>query len=246
MKTVSLSEGLQEIEGQSFLSCKSLEKIDLPESVQSIGSSAFIHCDSLNEIKFPSSMEYLGRNAFEGCTSLEKIKMPDYIKEVQENVFEDTIWLRDQRKKNEFIIFGGNLIKYTGNQESVVIPSEVRVIARGAVSSKKRLKEVTIPSNVEYVAYSAIEFCNNLETVYIEDGVGGFGNYAFYGANLKKLVFEGSLPKDKGQKLLNEEILPQLTLYAPAGSDVEKFAIENQVKFQALDEYGNAPGLKNE
>lgn len=238
LKTVMIPEGLQEIETQSFRSCSSLEKINFPESLQILGSEAFAYCKSLKEISFPTSMDSLGKKLFKECRNLENIKAPVYVKEVKEYAFEDTIWLENKRKEKEFIIFGGNLIEYAGNQKHVRIPSEVKLIAEGAFNNNKMLKEVTIPSSVEHVYTFAFEFCNNLDTVIIEDGVGGFDYMSFYDTNLKTLIFQGSLPKDKGENLLDDEILPNITVYAPAGSDVEVFAMENNVKFHYLDEYG--------
>ncbi len=114
-----------------------------------------------------------------------------------------------------------NLLKYTGDSSSVVIPDyinniEVANLNRGLFSNRiklkkvqigknincisdqafmncKNLKEINIPSNVKRIGKSAFENCTSLEKVTIENGLLSVDSRAFYNCNkLEKIEFPSS------------------------------------------------------
>ncbi len=74
---------------------------------------------------------------------------------------------------------GATLVQYTGSEENVVIPSDVRVIGEDAFSGNASVRTVTIPNGVEEIRYHAFSGCDLLTKVSIGDSVDTIGRAAF-------------------------------------------------------------------
>lgn len=88
----------------------------------------------------------------------------------------------------------GTITKYIGNENEVVIPSEINgvtvtSIGDGAFSSSSNLSncnnitQITIPDSVTRIGNNAFSDCQNLENVVIPDSVISIGDYAFLRCN---------------------------------------------------------------
>ncbi len=82
---------------------------------------------------------------------------------------------------NDFVIYNGALIKYTGQEVNVVIPYGVRSIAYCAFADCVDLLSVTIPASVTCIGDAAFSCCFNLEEVIIPNSVVSMGHYVFFG-----------------------------------------------------------------
>ncbi|MBR6783216.1 MAG: leucine-rich repeat protein [Clostridia bacterium] len=85
---------------------------------------------------------------------------------------------------------GKSIIKYTGNDENVVIPTVIEgkaviQISGTAFESNMNIKSVYIPDTVYQISGSAFENCMNLESVHMPIALYGIGDGAF--ANCKSL-----------------------------------------------------------
>lgn len=76
LKTVTLSEGLENIEEMAFWHCTSLTGLTLPSTLKSIGSEAFADCFALTELTIPAGVTEIGDGAFAGCTGLKTVTIP--------------------------------------------------------------------------------------------------------------------------------------------------------------------------
>ncbi len=72
LKSVVLSEGLEEIEYQCFYDCIELNRIVIPDSVVSIENEAFMGCSDLAEATIGRNVCLL-LNTFSGCRFLSKV-----------------------------------------------------------------------------------------------------------------------------------------------------------------------------
>lgn len=68
--SVTISEGIEMIDGYVFCASQGLTKITIPSSVTSIGSQAFYGCTSLTEITIPSNVTTMEFGAFLGIPSI--------------------------------------------------------------------------------------------------------------------------------------------------------------------------------
>lgn len=117
LKKIKLSNRINIISYNTFLSCHSLEEIIIPESVLEIGWLAFSECknlkkvlilgkikilenglfsdcENLTEITLPDTLEEISSKAFYKCTSLEEITIPASVKVMEDNIFLNCINLK--------------------------------------------------------------------------------------------------------------------------------------------------------
>jgi len=80
---------------------------------------------------------------------------------------------------NNFTIVNGELIKYYGNDDAIVIPNGVTYIADNAFK-QCTAKKITIPETVTKIGDEAFSMCNNLASIKIPDSVTYIGDRAFY------------------------------------------------------------------
>ena len=85
----TIPEGIKQIVGGAFQSCKSLTSITIPNSVTSIGNGAFGDCYGLTSITIPNSVTSIGGSAFSGCRSLTSITIPNSVTSIGVDAFSD-------------------------------------------------------------------------------------------------------------------------------------------------------------
>ena len=98
-------------------------------------------------------------------------------------------------------IKNGELIKYSGNAEKVIIPYSVNNIGIRAFSNNTTLKEVTIPSSVKRISRYAFRGCTGLRKITIPSSVTAVDEGAFLGcSNLIVRVDDPSSIKNWSKK----------------------------------------------
>lgn len=83
--------------------------------------------------------------------------------------------------KGDFVIDGGTLVSYTGNETDLTIPLGITTIGKDCFSKNNNLNSVYIPDEVTSIDYAAFEDCKNLKKVTIGDGLKSIGQSAFSG-----------------------------------------------------------------
>ncbi len=169
VKEYILSEGIEEI-GQFSFARSSVEKIQMQDGVKKIGYGAFYHCDNLSEVELPGTVEV-----------------------VEPNAFTYTAWVDDFLKDGteDFLISGGVLVAYRGQESKVSIPEDVRVIAAEAFANHTEIKELVLSDNLITIGEGAFENCSNLSTVVMGKQVKQIKDRAFAGCKISNV----SLPK---------------------------------------------------
>lgn len=87
LKSITIPNSVEEINGYAFYGCENLESIVIPDSVTFIGGSAFTNCSNLKSIKLSSNIEYLNYYSFANCTSLTSIDIPNSVTSIVYGVF---------------------------------------------------------------------------------------------------------------------------------------------------------------
>ena len=195
----SLDEALNSL--QSDLQIPTLQKVILPEGLESIGKGAFSGCN-LQEVNLPSTLKYIGTSAFEGCY-IDNFTIPAGVEYIGVNAFNDTGM--EDRKSNEarrnggdpFIVIGGELVEYTGDDTVVTVPDGVRSIASGAFSYYGGdITSITLPDSVEIIAEDAFSNLLALTTVNFGSGLKEIGHSAFWHCDsLNNVVLPEGLKK---------------------------------------------------
>ena len=91
-------------------------------------------------------------------------------------------------------IVNGELVKYTGTLNRVVIPVSVTSIKENAFENSKMLSNVVIPNSVTKIGARAFAHCNSLRVVFIPESVTSMGKEVFLGCN-EFLTINCSAPK---------------------------------------------------
>lgn len=131
------------------------------------------------------------------------------------------------------------------------IPSGISEIGRGVFKASK-FTSLNIPSNIKEIKINAFNGCVQLKEVTMEDGVEVIGESAFAGCDVLEKVTLASTVQSIGSDAfrecpkLKEIFIPEsvteidpyafymsenVTIYTPAGSYAESFAIENNIPY---------------
>ena len=148
LKSVTLNEGLSDIDSSAFYGCSGLEWLDFPDTVKSIGSSAFYGCTKLSSEVFsslPSNLKTIGSYAFNGCNVASgDIIIPEGVEIIGSYAFKDCF-----------------------NVTNIVVASTVTNIGTYAFQNCRSLKELVIPGNVLHIDFGAFNGCDGLERLTI-------------------------------------------------------------------------------
>ena len=87
-----------------------------------------------------------------------------------------------------FQISDGVLTKYTGSDNSVVIPKKVKAIADEVFAGCGTLEKVSFSNSVDKIGKKAFYKCENLRRIILPDGLTEIGDSAFYGCRSLKVV----------------------------------------------------------
>lgn len=82
---------------------------------------------------------------------------------------------------SEYIVKYGELLKYTGCEKTVIVPSGVTRIGTGAFWSNLAIEKVILPEGVECICGDAFVYCENLKNVNIPSSVSEMGDDPFAG-----------------------------------------------------------------
>ncbi len=84
---------------------------------------------------------------------------------------------------SDFIVNGGQLVKYVGKGSHADIPEGVTVIGERAFSNCTQLVSVSFPSTLNFISPYAFSNCRRLVMVHMPKSVWGIGGYAFEGCD---------------------------------------------------------------
>lgn len=86
-KTVTVSDGVQNIGDNAFHGFSALQTVNLPTSVATVGKSSFAFCTALTSATLPTSLTTIKENAFEGCSALTTAVVPASVTSLGANAF---------------------------------------------------------------------------------------------------------------------------------------------------------------
>ena len=199
LSEVSLPDGMTELYGGVFNSCKSLKKIKLPQNLTVLGESAFSDCVGLESIEIPETVTKIDDLVFNGCTSLAKVDLMDGLKKIGKGAFKNCksltkITIPETVTSMSDALFRGcealKTIKVSprnkhyksapnkrdGNDRVLFNKNKSMLIAYPA-ASRELLYD--IPDSVTVISDWAFCECKKLNRVFIPDSVHEIGEGAF-------------------------------------------------------------------
>ncbi len=254
------------INGFAFSDCIQLKDIILL-SVTTIGESAFENCMMLSDVITSGKLTTVHGRAFRDTSWLDA-QTDEFVM-----MGKDVLIKYNGTDANVEIPYGTTMISSAFEDnfsiESVNIPDTVKNIGQYAFFNAVKLKQVNIPKFVTTIGTSALNGCLSLKEIELPEGYGltSFGPYTFYNdkqltsinipTDVKNLPnnFLGSCPEltdiiipDTVTTIHNNAFQnsPNVHLYVTPGSEGERFAQENNVPYdyveQSADDFIIQPG----
>lgn len=172
LQSTNIPSGVTYIEDKTFAGCNSLPVINgiryadtyllattdktqsnytISEGTKWIAEEAFKDCSAATSITLPSSILSIGTSAFRGCTSLTSV----------------TIENNPRYTSVDGILYTAALdtiICYPSGreEEDIVIPDHVTVVAAGAYADNTHIKSLQVPENVTKIVSTAFTGCDSL------------------------------------------------------------------------------------
>ena len=189
------------ISDSAFENCL-LRSVVFPDTLESIGNKAFLKC-GLGEITFPKSLRSIGANAFANC-SLSKVEIPAGVTEVRSSSFMGCGNLKEINVDSENSTFGSeNGVMFSKDMSTLVccpagksgeyrVPETVTSIGEGAFCYSG-VNPVIVSANVKEICMNAFIGSQNLESIYLPNGLSEIMRRAFRDCvNLKDVYYDGT------------------------------------------------------
>ena len=189
----TLPSTLKVIGDYAFYGTFELHEFDLPASLEEIGSYAFAENDGLYEINIPESVTRIGSYAFYRCYSISvSFAKSGALKEIEHHAFSDCYMLEKIILPEGLEILGDFAFANCDTLLSLHLPSTLREIGEGAISTYYYSSEITIADGNEYFKvtdaslYSAdgkilyLAAMNSKYEFKVIDGCEVINAYAFY------------------------------------------------------------------
>ena len=210
LESVTIPEGVSEIENEAFYFCGQLNFVSIPSTVTKIGSSAFgDDASSLRTMQVKAvTPPTLGHGAFDSPDILQ-VEFVIVVPDVSVSAYKAADGWKDYADfiVGSFVVENGVIVRYLGYGGDVVIPAtidgqKVTGIGDEAFMGCGSLTSVTIPSGVKSIGKRAFYLCESLTTVTIPEGVEGVGNGAFdYCKKLSSVTVEAMTPPTVGNNI---------------------------------------------
>ncbi len=160
----TIPEHINAISPYAFAQNKNLTSIAIGDNVMSVGEGAFWNCSALESVSVSSNVSHIGGYAFEGTKYLDSVT-------------------------DEFLVLGNGILAFVNNEdESIVIPSNVKQIGAAAFAGNNTLKSVSIPEGVSSIGKRAFAACQSLENADLPASVVSVEEEAFYNCTSLKAV----------------------------------------------------------
>jgi hypothetical protein len=159
-------------------------------------------------VNVPKEIHIIGKYAFAGCETLECVTIRDGVTEIEEGAFWKCWYLKE-----------------------VVIPESVTKIGARAFADCKRLERVLL-NCVETIEAWAFDHCDGLRSITLGNNIKTVDDHAFYDCDSLREIMIPVNVEHIGKDVFGR--CPRLTVFAPENSDMELYAIENDIPFQAI------------
>lgn len=193
--TISLKNGITEIEERAFENCEGLKSIVLPSTITVIGgewygdyngAGAFQGCSELTSIVIPDSVTEIGKCAFANCNKLASIVIPDSVKIIDRWAFYRCKNLTELTIGKSVMEIGDYAFQYCSRLTTVNYNASNCEFenSRGyctAFDECKLLSTLNIGEEVTIIPNFAFCDCQGLAAINIPDSVTKIGDRAFIG-----------------------------------------------------------------
>jgi len=193
--SVIMPDTITAIWDYAFANCSSLETVVMSKNVTEILNHAFFECTNLSSITLPETLIEIGSSAFENCTSLKHINIPASISSDKwggyafKNSGLETVDFEEGLNFIAPYTFWGSKIK------SLDFPQSMRTIGANAFCFCEELESVTLNDSIEVIGSNAFG-CSKITEIVIPASVRIMDNAFSACKDLRKIFFEGDAPEE--------------------------------------------------
>lgn len=259
---VKLPASLKTVGENAFNNCTAMKIDKLPASLKIVGRMAFNNCTAISIDKMPNNLTSVAYKAFGNCTNLKSADMPKTLNDLDPFAFDGCTNLTAINIDSENKTYQSqDGVVYTNNKSatyacpngktSVSLSGGVKTIGRCSFSGCKKLKALVIPSGVVSVGQYAFDRCSSVKSVALPNTVESLGMFSFFDCRSLeqitvpkevKSIEYGALGYDEYYKMPPIEYsnftMPELKenfkIIGYKGSEAEKYAKDNKIKFEEL------------
>lgn len=199
---------VKRIMANSFSECE-VQEVVMTDGIEVIERDAFKGCSDLKQVIFAPTLKEIDDGAFSGCKSLTMAALPPSIEQIGR------------------FAFSGTDIK------TLTIPSTVYWTGEGVYSNCVRLSKVKIPDNIISIPDRMFKDCTGLKEVILPDCIDSIGEEAFAGCVSLETITIPETVRNIGKDAFSG-VAAQFTLLCNRLSPAEKYARENNIKFQII------------
>ncbi len=188
LTSITICEGIKEIQPYAFQECSGLTKVVIPNSVSCIGAAIFTGCSALIDISLPFVLSDI------------TVDMGSYEPDVTYkcpfgSFFGSTPYMLCQEVEQVYYNDETGAMLMTKNY----IPMSLKrvtitggTVLRGAFENCTSLTNVTIEDTVTSIGDNAFMGCSNLAKLTIGTGIASIGDGAFFGCQGLQIYYKGS------------------------------------------------------
>lgn len=167
---------IKAIANMAFYGNTALRSVTVSNGVEQIGLSAFRDCAYLESVTLSASVETIEKNVFVGCDSLAQIKV-----DTENLYFSDIDGVLYNKNATELVVYPS--ARRIDGEGTYKIPSGVKTIGKNAFRGTGRaIHGVIFPDSLETIEAYAFYECQNIKGIDLKNVV-SIGKYAFYGCS---------------------------------------------------------------
>jgi len=210
------------VRSSMFSGCSALTSVTLGDGVTEIDTYAFANCTSLASITIPSGVTTLHNWIFANCTSLAYIGVHDGITQIGETTFTDTAYYNNPANWTDGALYiGRHLIRVDEDAVRFRLREDTLCLASGALDGCDRVKIAEVGGAFTTV----LSPLTNLETLILWDVDTWVYQYFSWSASdlpitLKNVVLRNTVPLTAWSNLSNPfDGMSGITVYVEAEED---------------------------
>lgn len=204
LRKVVIPASVHTIAANTF-SATNLQEVVLPEGLGELASGTFFNCISLKELHLPASIKKIdpysvrsqGGSYINITLYAEKGSyVESFVQENEKLGYKFAIEGSQDPEHNQlidFIVEDGVLTRYIGDDETIVIPDNVREIGAFVFNENATVKSIIIPQSVQKIGKYAMANCHSLKSIVIPESVKEIEDCAFQFSGIQEVSIPSSL-----------------------------------------------------
>ncbi|MCH5164734.1 MAG: leucine-rich repeat domain-containing protein [Clostridiales bacterium] len=182
LESVTLPEGLLEIDQLAFMGCQKLKSVTIPSTVTKIGRAVFKNCPILTEIIIPDTVIDLNTDELaRGCQNLDRVVFNSSLTDIEYMCLAECPKLREVVLGPNVTRIGETAFYQCTNLQSINFPDSLTTIEKGAFTECRKLAALNFGKNSKLttIGDNAFQDCESLTSIELPDAVESIGGASF-------------------------------------------------------------------